>query len=61
VPTYTYECSCGRVLDVRHSIHEEPEFECDNCGGAMERVIAATPQTKPKALATRQKIISKLT
>jgi len=41
VPTYTYECACGRALDVRHSIHEEPEFECDNCGGPMERVIAA--------------------
>ena len=41
MPAYTYECACGQVWDVRHSIHEEPEFECDNCGGAMERVIAA--------------------
>ncbi len=41
MPTYTYDCDCGQVIDVRHSIHEEPVLECDNCGGLMRRVFTA--------------------
>jgi putative FmdB family regulatory protein len=37
MPNYVYECACGQVYDVTHSIHEDPDVECDNCGGTMER------------------------
>jgi putative FmdB family regulatory protein len=37
MPSYVYECACGQVYDVTHSIHEDPDVECDNCGGSMER------------------------
>lgn len=37
MPTYVYECACGQVFDVTHSIHVDPEVECDNCGSTMER------------------------
>lgn len=37
MPTYVYECACGQIFDVTHSIHEDPDVECDNCGGSMER------------------------
>jgi putative FmdB family regulatory protein len=37
MPSYVYECACGQIYDLTHSIHEDPEVECDNCGGAMER------------------------
>lgn len=36
-PIYVYECACGRIFDVIHSITEEPEVECDNCGSTMSR------------------------
>jgi putative FmdB family regulatory protein len=39
MPTYTYECACGQVWDVRHGMNETPDLECDNCGGTMERVF----------------------
>ena len=35
--TYVYECPCGQIYDVQHSIHEDPDVECDNCGGGMSR------------------------
>ena len=41
--SYVYECPCGQIYDVTHSIHEEPDVECDNCGGGMSR-IPQTPQ-----------------
>ena len=37
MPTYVYECPCGQIYDVQHSIHEDPDVECDYCGGGMER------------------------
>ena len=40
MPVYRYECACGQVWDVTHSIFDDPEFECDNCGGMMERKIS---------------------
>ena len=45
--TYVYECACGQVYDVVHSIHEDPDVECDNCAGGMTRV--------PQAAATQFK------
>ena len=37
MPTYVYECACGQIYDVVHSIHEDPDVECDNCQGGMYR------------------------
>jgi putative FmdB family regulatory protein len=37
MPNYVYECVCGQVFDVIHSIHEDPEVDCDNCEGTMTR------------------------
>jgi putative FmdB family regulatory protein len=37
MPNYVYECVCGQVFDVTHSIHDDPDVECDNCGSTMER------------------------
>lgn len=37
MPTYVYECPCGQIYDVTHSIHADPDVDCDNCGGVMER------------------------
>jgi putative FmdB family regulatory protein len=37
MPSYVYECECGQIYDVTHSIHEDPDIECDNCGGSMYR------------------------
>ena len=42
MPSYVYECACGQVYDVTHSIHEDPEVECDNCEGGMLRVPQAS-------------------
>ena len=43
--TYVYECACGQVYDVTHSIHEDPDVECDNCGGSMHRKPQVTVVT----------------
>lgn len=40
MPTYIYECPCGQIYDVTHSIHEDPEVDCDHCGQLMNRVPA---------------------
>ena len=41
MPTYVYECMCGQIYDVQHSITEDPEIECDKCGGSMDRIPQA--------------------
>lgn len=41
MPTYTYECPCGQVLDVIHGMTEDPDVDCDNCGGPMDRIFSA--------------------
>jgi putative FmdB family regulatory protein len=43
MPSYRYECECGEVYDVQHSIHEDPGIDCENCGGEMSR-IPQSPQ-----------------
>ena len=45
MPTYVYECPCGQTYDVQHSIHEEPEIECQKCGGEMSRIPQRTSVT----------------
>lgn len=37
MPIYTYECACGQVLEIQHSMKEDPDIECDNCDGMMQR------------------------
>lgn len=39
MPLYKYECACGQILHISHTITEEPEIECNNCDGMMERKI----------------------
>jgi len=29
MPTYVYECVCGQVNEVQHSIHKDPKVECN--------------------------------
>lgn len=41
MPIYTYECACGQIIDVSHSIYDEPDMECTNCDGMMQRVFSA--------------------
>ena len=41
MPTYVYECACGQIFDVVHSILEDPDVECNNCRGVMYRIPQA--------------------
>jgi putative FmdB family regulatory protein len=43
MPTYVYECPCGQIYDVIHSISDNPDIDCDHCGGEMSR-IPQSPQ-----------------
>ena len=44
VPTYEYECPrCSRVFEVRQRISEPALSTCDQCGGPVHRLLAATP------------------
>jgi len=44
VPTYEYECGgCHRVFEVRQRISEPALTTCDVCGGAVHRLLSATP------------------
>jgi putative FmdB family regulatory protein len=42
MPTYDYRCgSCRERLTVQHSLFEEPQLVCPQCGGdRMERLIS---------------------
>jgi putative FmdB family regulatory protein len=43
VPTYDYQCrSCGAVTEVIHSMLVDGPSVCDNCGGALRRVLYPT-------------------
>lgn len=39
MPIYVYDCACGQVLDIFHSIAENPDIECNNCDSMMQRKI----------------------
>jgi len=44
VPTYEYQCDgCNRVFEVRQRISEPPLTTCDACGGAVRRLLSASP------------------
>ena len=41
MPTYEYECDrCKRTFEVRQRISEPPLTTCDQCGGAVHRLLA---------------------
>jgi len=43
VPTYDYQCrSCGRTIEVIHSMTEEGPSTCEVCGGELRRVLYPT-------------------
>lgn len=43
VPTYDYQCrSCGRIIEVIHSMLEDGPSTCDSCGGQLRRVFHPT-------------------
>src|SRR6266498_5046539 len=40
VPTYTYTCTaCNDVIEKRQSFSDAPLTTCDQCGGALRKVI----------------------
>lgn len=42
MPTYVYACqACEQVIERRQSFHDDPLTECEECGGALRRVIQA--------------------
>ena len=43
VPTYDYQCrSCGRTIEVIHSMLDDGPTTCEVCGGQLRRVIHPT-------------------
>lgn len=44
VPTYEYQCDkCGRIFEVRQRISEAALTTCEECGGALRRLLSAAP------------------
>lgn len=44
MPTYEYQCtSCGREFEVRQRISEPALTVCEQCGGAVKRLLSAAP------------------
>src|ERR1043166_1850886 len=44
VPTYEYQCTgCGREFEVRQRISEPPLTRCEQCGGAVKRLLSPAP------------------
>ena len=44
MPTYEYECEkCHRVFEVRQRISEPALTTCDECGGAIHRLLSPAP------------------
>lgn len=43
MPTYDYQCrDCGRTIEVIHPMLEDGPSACEQCGGAMRRVLHPT-------------------
>jgi putative FmdB family regulatory protein len=40
MPTYTYQCRCGREFDVMHKINRVPKRHRCSCGWVAKRIIA---------------------
>jgi putative FmdB family regulatory protein len=44
VPTYEYQCTgCGREFEVRQRISEPALTRCEQCGGAVKRLLSSAP------------------
>jgi putative FmdB family regulatory protein len=44
VPTYEYQCGkCQRIFEVRQRISEPALTTCEQCGGAVRRLLSAAP------------------
>ena len=44
MPTYEYQCTdCRREFEVRQRISEAPLTLCEQCGGALKRLLSAAP------------------
>ncbi len=40
MPTYSYQCKdCGHTYDAFQSISADPDTECPQCGGTVQRLI----------------------
>ena len=40
MPNYEYRCEqCGMVIELSHSMNEEPEVECEQCKTKAKKVI----------------------
>lgn len=40
MPTYEYKCEqCGMLIEVNHSMNEEPVVECPQCNKKAKKVI----------------------
>lgn len=40
MPTYDYQCrTCGRTIEVIHSMLEEGPTTCEHCGGELRRIL----------------------
>jgi len=43
VPTYDYQCrSCDRIIEVIHPMSSDGPTVCEQCGGALRRILYAT-------------------
>ena len=44
MPTYEYQCTgCGREFEVRQRISEPALTRCEQCGGAVKRLLSPAP------------------
>lgn len=41
MPTYEYKCkACGNEFEYQQRISDPPKSECEQCGGALEKLIS---------------------
>ena len=41
MPIYEYRCtSCGKEIEVRQKFSDDPLTECEDCSGALEKMIS---------------------
>jgi putative FmdB family regulatory protein len=41
MPTYEYRCkACGNEFEYQQRISDRPKSECEQCGGALEKLIS---------------------
>ena len=40
LPTYRYKCECEHILEVQHSMTEDPIMICEDCNKEMQRTLS---------------------